>query len=271
MQPNSMRLVFTPTRGQLGVGGGLGVKDVGFRRHPYGVANSNSTGANVPSLGLGLAAATLRGRLFPFRPFSLLAAGSFEAPPPSNSIGLHNGTLAAHGGEKLLLGSNSLLVNHRLFAPPLSQARDSGEPIRKHGVVVRRVCTNSRERWRQQNVNGAFAELRRMLPTHPIDKKLSKNEILRLAIRYIKLLDSVLEYQKAEGYLLPAEKYPTDKSKAVSSDNNSVKESDSNKRSTNDVIADSPYILSPCSSFYDDDVDDCDLDDEDDETEMFSS
>jgi hypothetical protein len=53
-------------------------------------------------------------------------------------------------------------------------------PVRK---VTRRIFTNSRERWRQQNVNGAFAELRKLVPTHPPDKKLSKNEILRLAIR----------------------------------------------------------------------------------------
>lgn len=64
--------------------------------------------------------------------------------------------------------------------------------------IVRRVVTNSRERWRQQNVNGAFQELRRLVPTHPPDKKLSKNEILRLAIKYIKLLTNVLEYQKRE-------------------------------------------------------------------------
>ncbi|XP_064476278.1 T-cell acute lymphocytic leukemia protein 1-like [Ornithodoros turicata] len=62
--------------------------------------------------------------------------------------------------------------------------------------AARRVFTNSRERWRQQNVNGAFSDLRRLVPTHPPDKKLSKNEILRLAIRYIRLLSSILEYQK---------------------------------------------------------------------------
>ena len=49
---------------------------------------------------------------------------------------------------------------------------------------------------RQQNVNGAFSDLRKLVPTYPPDKKLSKNEILRLAIKYIKLLSSVLEYQK---------------------------------------------------------------------------
>jgi len=58
----------------------------------------------------------------------------------------------------------------------------SAVPVRK---VVRRIFTNSRERWRQQNVNGAFAELRKLIPTHPPDKKLSKNEILRLAIRFV--------------------------------------------------------------------------------------
>ncbi|KOB72989.1 putative helix-loop-helix protein hen, partial [Operophtera brumata] len=46
----------------------------------------------------------------------------------------------------------------------------------------RKLFTNCRERWRQQNVSGAFAELRRLVPTHPPDKKLSKNEILRMAI-----------------------------------------------------------------------------------------
>ncbi|XP_019754808.2 T-cell acute lymphocytic leukemia protein 1 homolog [Dendroctonus ponderosae] len=48
---------------------------------------------------------------------------------------------------------------------------------------VKKIFTNSRERWRQQNVSGAFAELRKLVPTHPPDKKLSKNEILRMAIR----------------------------------------------------------------------------------------
>ena len=46
------------------------------------------------------------------------------------------------------------------------------------------MFTNSRERWRQQNVTGAYTELRKLVPTHPPDKKLSKNEILRMAIRY---------------------------------------------------------------------------------------
>lgn len=61
--------------------------------------------------------------------------------------------------------------------------------------IVRRIFTNSRERWRQQNVNGAFSELRKLIPTHPPDKKLSKNEILRLAMKYINFLAKLLNDQ----------------------------------------------------------------------------
>ncbi|NXM83535.1 TAL2 protein, partial [Oenanthe oenanthe] len=55
-----------------------------------------------------------------------------------------------------------------------------------------KIFTNTRERWRQQNVNTAFAKLRKLIPTHPPDKKLSKNETLRLAMRYINFLVKVL-------------------------------------------------------------------------------
>lgn len=61
--------------------------------------------------------------------------------------------------------------------------------------LARRVFTNSRERWRQQNVNGAFSDLRKLIPTHPPDKKLSKNEILRLAMKYINFLVKLLKDQ----------------------------------------------------------------------------
>lgn len=65
--------------------------------------------------------------------------------------------------------------------------------------VVRRISTNSRERWRQQNVNGAFAELRRLIPTYPPDRKLSKNDILRLALKYINFLDQLVKEQHVGG------------------------------------------------------------------------
>uniref|UniRef100_A0A672UXR1 TAL bHLH transcription factor 2 n=2 Tax=Strigops habroptila TaxID=2489341 RepID=A0A672UXR1_STRHB len=58
--------------------------------------------------------------------------------------------------------------------------------------MTRKIFTNTRERWRQQNVNSAFAKLRKLIPTHPPDKKLSKNDTLRLAMRYINFLVKVL-------------------------------------------------------------------------------
>jgi hypothetical protein len=60
----------------------------------------------------------------------------------------------------------------------------------------RRECIKKpkkRERTRQDNVNIAFGKLRDILPTYPADKKLSKCQILRLAVKYITLLDNVLE------------------------------------------------------------------------------
>jgi hypothetical protein len=61
-----------------------------------------------------------------------------------------------------------------------------------------RMFTNKRERWRQQNVNMAFTELRKLLPTYPPDKKLSKVEILRNAVKYIEFLQTVLKNMDVE-------------------------------------------------------------------------
>lgn len=98
---------------------------------------------------------------------------NFSPPSSSNSM----------TGNLLSVGSNQLI--------PFGT-------VRTGGVVVKKMFTNTRERWRQQNVSGAFAELRRIVPTHPVDKKLSKNEILRAAIKYIRLLTNVLEWQKQQ-------------------------------------------------------------------------
>ncbi|XP_064792532.1 T-cell acute lymphocytic leukemia protein 2-like [Oncorhynchus masou masou] len=71
--------------------------------------------------------------------------------------------------------------------------------------MTKKVFTNTRERWRQHNVNTAFTELRKLIPTHPPEKKLSKNEILRLAMRYINFLVQLLESQSGQ----PASHSPT--------------------------------------------------------------
>ncbi|KAM4583914.1 uncharacterized protein lyl1 [Odontesthes bonariensis] len=86
--------------------------------------------------------------------------------------------------------------------------------------LARRVFTNSRERWRQQNVNGAFSELRKLIPTHPPDKKLSKNEILRLAVKYINFLVTLLNDQAKDKSRDSAEDSAEDESAAAGLDSN---------------------------------------------------
>ncbi|XP_075011925.1 T-cell acute lymphocytic leukemia protein 1 isoform X2 [Calonectris borealis] len=104
------------------------------------------------------------------------------------------------GVPHVLTGASCCMVPHAGIKTPNRKRR-----IRclwrqgPHTKVVRRIFTNSRERWRQQNVNGAFAELRKLIPTHPPDKKLSKNEILRLAMKYINFLAKLLNDQEEEG------------------------------------------------------------------------
>ncbi len=56
----------------------------------------------------------------------------------------------------------------------------------------------NKERERQLAVNNAFWTLRQKIPSHPPDKKMSKQEILRGAIRYIRFLQEILEHQSEE-------------------------------------------------------------------------
>ncbi|XP_016949392.1 uncharacterized protein LOC108024122 [Drosophila biarmipes] len=122
----------------------------------------------------------------------------------------------ADGNRSLSSSPRSHSHNGLLTAPPSSGSsvggggvggNVSGGNVSSGGGAtggVRKVFTNTRERWRQQNVSGAFAELRKLVPTHPPDKKLSKNEILRSAIKYIKLLTGILEWQQRQTPSLPA-------------------------------------------------------------------
>lgn len=64
---------------------------------------------------------------------------------------------------------------------------------RRRATLKYRTAHATRERIRVEAFNAAFAALRQLLPTLPPDKKLSKIEILRLAICYIAYLNHVLE------------------------------------------------------------------------------
>lgn len=64
---------------------------------------------------------------------------------------------------------------------------------RRRATQKYRTAHATRERIRVEAFNVSFAELRKLLPTLPPDKKLSKIEILRLAICYISYLNHVLD------------------------------------------------------------------------------
>ena len=64
---------------------------------------------------------------------------------------------------------------------------------RRRATDKYRMAHATRERVRVEAFNVAFGELRKLLPTLPPDKKLSKIEILRLAICYISYLNHVLD------------------------------------------------------------------------------
>ncbi|XP_073462443.1 transcription factor 15 [Lithobates pipiens] len=67
-------------------------------------------------------------------------------------------------------------------------SRKTGQVV----VVKQRQAANARERDRTQSVNTAFTALRTLIPTEPVDRKLSKIETLRLASSYISHLANVL-------------------------------------------------------------------------------
>lgn len=69
-------------------------------------------------------------------------------------------------------------------------------------------------------MNGAFSELRKLIPTHPPDKKLSKNEILRLAVKYINFLVTLLNDQAQDKSMDSAEDEVEDESASAGLDSN---------------------------------------------------
>ncbi|XP_046981380.1 helix-loop-helix protein 1-like [Schistocerca americana] len=80
----------------------------------------------------------------------------------------------------------------------VSSSSSSSGALTRHCARVNagkkyRTAHATRERIRVEAFNVAFCELRRLLPTLPPDKKLSKIEILKLAICYIAYLNHVLD------------------------------------------------------------------------------
>ncbi|CAG0917538.1 unnamed protein product [Notodromas monacha] len=106
------------------------------------------------------------------------------------------GVMLDHDEEQAPLSSRRRKRAHGRVAPPVegygvkrsSSAASNGSPV----GVEHRVLANVRERQRTQNLNDAFATLRKIIPTLPSDK-LSKIQTLKLASRYIDFLYQLLE------------------------------------------------------------------------------
>lgn len=105
-------------------------------------------------------------------------------------------TCSSSGSDSSLSPTPNIPPPSRVQYGPCSrrstQFTYGNSPSGGRSAYLKRLYTNSRERWRQQHVNLAFAELRKLLPTYPPERKLSKNEILRLSMKYIRFLDRLL-------------------------------------------------------------------------------
>ncbi|KAL1455136.1 hypothetical protein WDU94_009252 [Cyamophila willieti] len=88
--------------------------------------------------------------------------------------------------------TNIYRKREKLDGPTQSLTREERRR-RRRATQKYRTAHATRERVRVEAFNSAFGELRKLLPTLPPDKKLSKIEILRLAICYIAYLNNVLE------------------------------------------------------------------------------
>ncbi|XP_037691829.1 fer3-like protein [Choloepus didactylus] len=75
-----------------------------------------------------------------------------------------------------------------------------GRPKRKRVITyAQRQAANIRERKRMFNLNEAFDQLRRKVPTFAYEKRLSRIETLRLAIVYISFMTELLETCEKKG------------------------------------------------------------------------
>lgn len=107
----------------------------------------------------------------------------FESPATSPASSPVSSLFSAPGNDYTSPGSSPTASRHR------TRCRTPQCVKKEHASILRR---NERERNRVKLVSDGFANLRRHIPTQPVNKKLSKVETLRTAIEYIKHLQRVL-------------------------------------------------------------------------------
>nr|CAD7393984.1 unnamed protein product [Timema cristinae] len=118
----------------------------------------------------------------------------------SSLTGVHEGMNSA--SERLTTSSYTNLGRNLVGIHRKRDRSSSGEMgslsreerrRRRRATQKYRTAHATRERIRVEAFNVAFSDLRKLLPTLPPDKKLSKIEILKLAICYIAYLNHVLD------------------------------------------------------------------------------
>jgi nescient helix-loop-helix protein len=120
----------------------------------------------------------------------LLPAADGESPAAETTgVGSSSDNLAT-GSTQQQQHTDSEMTSS---STPMTNLSREERRRRRRATLKYRIAHASRERIRVEAFNVAFAELRKLLPTLPPDKKLSKIEILRLAICYISYLHHVLE------------------------------------------------------------------------------
>lgn len=143
----------------------------------------------------------LPSHLFHHRPLQPIAASSSSATAAAKREPDHGiaGSVAHRAKSGGLIRNHSGGPSHHgraiTAATGTATSSSSRQERRKHRRATEKYRTAhaTRERVRVEAFNTAFGELRQLLPTLPPDKKLSKIEILRLAICYIAFLNHVLE------------------------------------------------------------------------------
>ncbi|NXW24268.1 HEN1 protein, partial [Circaetus pectoralis] len=120
-------------------------------------------------------------------------------PTHSESESVFSDCGGGHAGSAEDTGGVGLCTQSRIAEPGEAVKKDlqhlsrEERRRRRRATAKYRTAHATRERIRVEAFNMAFAELRKLLPTLPPDKKLSKIEILRLAICYISYLNHVLD------------------------------------------------------------------------------
>ena len=84
-------------------------------------------------------------------------------------------------------------IRHEPTGPPMALG-PNGKPKRRRVITFeQRKAANIRERRRMFNLNEAFDELRKTVPTFSYEKRLSRIETLRLAITYISYMGEIVK------------------------------------------------------------------------------